>query len=368
MDPEHCGKEMGLLLRQLRVRRILLVCGRSFYRLPVRGMMETLDYGQETAVTYYQDFSPNPKYEDILGGVEVFRKNGCDCVVAVGGGSAIDVAKGIKLLASLDRGEDYLKQEITANEIPLFAVPTTAGSGSEATRFAVFYRNGNKHAIEHESALPQYVLLYPDNLLSLPDYQKKATLCDALSHAVESYWSLRSSAESRKLSEKAMCMVLDSMEDYLENNADACKEMLSASNLAGQAINMTKTTAAHAMCYQLTTVFGISHGHAVMLCLPEVWKHMEENLDRCIDKRGQRYLRETLNSLAHCLKQDNPDMAIRFLQTLRSKFGFSLSRRAGDDLAVQLADSVDAERLGNFPVMLTRGDLYRIYSGILGGC
>jgi alcohol dehydrogenase class IV len=367
LNPQYYEREMELLLRQLGTRHILLVCGKSFYHLPVNCFVESLQMNKRIAITYFDSFSPNPKYEDIIQGVKIYRENKCDFILAVGGGSAIDVAKCIKLFAGLKKDEDYLRQEIIENGIPLFAIPTTAGSGSEATQFAAIYLNGNKCSIEHKSALPKYVLLYPDNLKTLPDYQKKATVCDALSHAVESYWALHSSKESRKLSETAIHLILDNMDEYLQNNENSYGSMLLAANLAGRAINITKTTVAHAMCYKLTMLLGIPHGHAVMLCLPEVWEYMLGRLNACIDKRGRKYLQETLNLLAYCLKQETPEKAIWYLKQLRSRLGFELTEKMNEEQFALLINSVNEERLGNFPIALTREDLGRLYYNVLWG-
>lgn len=365
IDSKYYKEEIRALLEQLSVKNILLVCGKSFYNLPICSLIENLQRDRSINITYYEDFSSNPKYEEVVQGVKVYCENGCDFILAVGGGSAIDVAKCIKLFATLKKDEDYLEQEIIENDIPLFAVPTTAGTGSEATQFAVIYVKGDKYSIEHESALPQYVLLYPDNLITLPDYQKKVTVCDALSHAVESYWSLHSSIKSRKLSEAALCLMLDHMEEYLEGNGDVCREMMCASNLAGQAINITRTTAAHAMCYKLATLYHIPHGHAVMMCLPEVWEYMETKMDACIDERGQKYLCEILDSLAGCLRQKTQKAAIQFLKDVRSKLGLKLAKRVEEVPISMMVESVNLKRLQNFPIALTKEDLYRIYQKIL---
>lgn len=365
IDSKYYKEEIRALLEQLSVKNILLVCGKSFYNLPICSLIENLQRDRNINITYYEDFSSNPKYEEVVQGVKVYCENGCDFILAVGGGSAIDVAKCIKLFATLKKDEDYLEQEIIENDIPLFAVPTTAGTGSEATQFAVIYVKGDKYSIEHESALPQYVLLYPDNLITLPDYQKKVTVCDALSHAVESYWSLHSSIKSRKLSEAALCLMLDHMEEYLEGNGDVGREMMCASNLAGQAINITRTTAAHAMCYKLTTLYHIPHGHAVMMCLPEVWEYMETKMDACIDERGQKYLCEILDLLAGCLRQKTQKAAIQFLKDVRSKLGLKLAKMVEEVPISMMVESVNLKRLQNFPIALTKEDLYRIYQKIL---
>lgn len=277
----------------------------------------------------------------------------------------MDVAKCIKLFAGLEGDGDYLEQRFTAEGVPLMAVPTTAGTGSESTQFAVIYVNGEKCSVEHESILPRYVLLYPGNLESLPDYQKKATACDALAHAIESCWSIHSSAASMELSRNALRLLLGNIDAYLQNDGGGYPDMMLASNLAGRAINMTRTTAAHAMCYRLSGIMNVPHGHAVMLCLPEVWEYMQENLDACVDGRGREYLREKLVCLARYMGQETPEKAIIFLKELRRKWGLGMPRRLEEGRIDELADSVNAERLSNFPIGMGKEEIRQIYRKIM---
>ncbi len=349
INPGGYEKEISRLLQQLGVKHMLLVCGKSFFSLPVSGFIQSLQDKGRVTVTYFKDFKPNPQYSDVLKGIKVFNENHCDFILAVGGGSAIDVAKCIKL---------------SAKEVPLFAVPTTAGSGSEATHFAVVYKDGKKRSVAHENLLPQYVLLYPDNLVTLPVYQKKAAACDALAHAVESYWSLHSSKESRKLCETVIHLIVHCVDGYLDNDRKCLRRMMLAAHLSGQAINMTKTTAAHAMSYKMTEIFGIAHGHAVMLCLPEVWEYMLKNVRLCVDERGLRYLQEMFYSLAGCFGQETPEGAIRALKELRVRMGLRLPDFKEKQLEL-LADSVNPERLANSPVILAKDDLRQIYRKVL---
>lgn len=367
IDTKNYEKEIVLILQCLEVKNIFLVCGKSFYHLPIYGFIEKLQLDKKIAVTYFDGFSPNPAYEDILVGVKVFNEKNCDFILAIGGGSTIDAAKCIKLFAGLNSDRDYLGQEFIANEIPLLAIPTTAGTGSESTQFAVIYVNDEKHSVEHESILPQYVLLYPGNLKSLPDYQKKVTVCDALAHAIESYWSINSSIESKRLSENALCLLLENIDAYLQNDEGSYSDVLLASNLAGKAINITKTTAAHAMCYKLARIMDIPHGHAVMLCLPEVWEYMQENLAACVDRRGQEYLKEMLVLLAGCLKQGTPENAIIFLKKLRYKLGLNLQKKFKKEQMDDLVNSVNKQRLKNFPVDMGKEEIYQIYQNIIAG-
>lgn len=280
-------------------RAVLLVAGGS-----IHGMRELDTYFEELPgrlgirVVRFPDFQPNPLYESAVKGCEVFRREDCDCIAAVGGGSAMDVAKCIRLWAGLDPAEDYLKQEIVPCGIPFLAVPTTAGTGSEATRYAVVYRNGEKQSVTHDSMIPQAVYMDPSLLITLPDYQRKASMLDALCHALEAYWSVHSNGESRAYSAQAVRMILRNMEAYLANDPEGNAAMLEAAHFAGKAINIAQTTAGHALCYKLTGLFGIAHGHAAALCCRRLWPYMVNHTEDAVDPRGREYLSEMFSGLS----------------------------------------------------------------------
>ena len=135
--------------------KVLLVCGSSFRKLPIR---ETV-ISAPVSYTVFSHFSPNPSYEAVCQGIELFNQAHCDTILAVGGGSAIDVAKCIKLFSKKPKGTHYLDQPYEDTGIPLIAIPTTAGSGSESTRYAVIYDQGEKQSITHESIIPDVAIL-----------------------------------------------------------------------------------------------------------------------------------------------------------------------------------------------------------------
>ena len=202
-------------------------------------------------VTRFSDFKPNPLYGSVVEGVRKYRESGCDIIAAVGGGSAIDVAKCVKLYTDLPGdGADgaWLKSNGTLNDTELLAIPTTAGTGSEATRYAVVYHDGKKQSITSDAIIPNTVLFDPSVLDSLPDYQKKSTVMDALCHAVESFWSVNSTDESKQYSRTAIELIVANIDDYLAGDNSKNEIMQEAAYVAGKAINIAQTTAGHAMC------------------------------------------------------------------------------------------------------------------------
>ncbi len=315
----------------------------------------------------FSDFQPNPLYESVVKGVEIFQASGCDSIMAVGGGSAMDVAKCIKLYRGLPgAGEDgaWLKAEVVPNNIPFLAMPTTAGTGSEATRYAVIYYQGAKQSITSESIIPDTVLMDPDVLKTLPLYQKKSTMCDALCHAIESYWSVNSTDESKKYSREAIEGVLSNMEGYLDNTEKGNAGMLNAAHMAGKAINITQTTAGHAMCYKLTSLFGCAHGHAAMLCDRVLYSWMVENTDKCIDPRGEEYLRNTLDEIGVAMGCKDAGAGAERLVEIFEKLEFEIPS-ATEDQYEALKTSVNPVRLKNHPIELDVENIDELYHKIL---
>ena len=309
----------------IKDKKPLLVCDDAF---------DFLEIDLPCEFVRFSDFKSNPLYEDIKAGVKVLRKNKCDFIVAIGGGSSIDTAKGIKYYNHVD--------------IPILAVPTTSGTGSEATHFAVIYKGGEKLSIAEELILPEYVILQPDVLKSLPIYQKKCTMLDALCQAIESWWSKKATPESIDYSKKAIRLIFDNIASYLENEDDGNKNMLTASNLAGKAINITTTTAPHAMCYKLTSLYGLPHGHAVALCLPKVWRHMGG-----------------FDDIAIALGEQSCEEAVSFLEKLLQDLGISSPKNAvATDLEL-LTNSVNTQRLKNNPVRFDKSTIKSLYKEIL---
>lgn len=144
--------------------------------------------------------------------------------------------------------------------------------------------------------------------------------------------------------------------------------MMRVANYAGKAINITKTTAAHAMSYKMTSLFGISHGHSAALCLPEVWNYMLHHMNQCVDARGKEYLNAIFQYISELLGCGSPAEAVKYLEHfIRDRLELSLTDTATDEEISQLVHYVNAERLGNNPVLLDKAALSEIYRDILNG-
>lgn len=315
----------------------------------------------------FRDFQPNPPYENVQDGVKLFREENCDAIIAVGGGSAMDVAKCIKLYGNLPGdGENgaWLNAEFVENNILFLAMPTTAGTGSEATRYAVIYYDGKKQSVTSESFIPDTVLMDPETLKTLPLYQKKATMCDALCHAIESFWSVNSTEESKEYSRAAIQGVIENMDGYLENTEEGRAGMLIAANTAGKAINITQTTAGHAMCYKITSLFGSAHGHAAVLCDRVLFPWMIKNTDKCIDPRGQEYLRNTLDEIGQAMGCENAEAGAEKLVDIFNKLELDVPSATAEQYE-ELKTSVNPVRLKNHPIALDVETIDKLYHEVL---
>ena len=335
-------------------KKFFLVRGKSYDELEIKEFFNKYPHVE------FMDFTSNPLYEQICMGIKLFNIENCDMIVAVGGGSAIDVAKCIKLYCKMNHSVNYLKQTVFDTGIPLLAVPTTAGTGSESTQHAVIYYKGEKQSISHYSIVPEYAVLEPSVLKTLPIYQKKCTMLDALCQAIESWWSVNSTDMSKHYAVQAIDGIKSNWEEYIfENTADSAANIMEAANLAGRAINITATTAAHAMSYKITSMYHFPHGHAVAVCMLAVWEYMLEHTDECIDPRGSNYLKRIF-----CEMDEKIDLAYFKEMLQRLELVYPKSENKETDLDFLVA-SVNPLRLKNNPIALSTEVLKKMYGRIV---
>ena len=363
LSSENGYAELNGYLADNNICNIFLVCDSAYGFLKIKDYFDELeDLGIE--ITKFSDFQPNPLYESVVEGVRLFNESGAKLIVAVGGGSAMDVAKCIKLYSNMDPSKNYLEQEIVPNDVTLLAIPTTAGTGSEATRYAVIYYEGKKQSVADYSIIPTVVLFDESALKTLPLYQKKSTMLDAFCHAIESYWSVNSNDESKEYSKKAISGILENLDKYLANDEAANREMMTAAHYAGKAINITQTTAGHAMCYKLTSLYGVAHGHAAALVDTKLFPYMVSNTEDCVDPRGEEYLKKTFKEVASMLGCKSTGEACVKLQQFFDSLDLLVPEAAEEDFA-ELKTSVNPVRLKNNPVKLDEESIESLYRLIL---
>lgn len=319
-------------------------------------------------VEIFAGFSANPVLEDVLDGVRVLRDTGADLVVAVGGGSAMDTAKMVRLLPAERRAAVDVLRGAPIEEPavpPLVVVPTTAGTGSEVTRFATVYVDGRKHSLDTPRARPDVAVVDPLLTATCPPALTFSCAFDALAHAVESYWSVRSTAESRRLAEEAARGLVEliatrrALTDRVRRSALAIQ--------AGRAIDRTRTTVGHAFAYPLTVRYGIPHGLACALAL-SVLLPVADGAE-CRDPRGPGFVADRLAGLVDILRAGSPGRLGWAMRELLTAAGFAAGLgahgvRAGDVAAI-VDEALGTNRAGNSPVVYERDTAARALRGAL---
>ena len=333
--------------------------------------------GALKAAPVFSGYHPNPDLSDAENGVKTYREQECDGMISIGGGSAMDTAKAIKAWMSAENMEDLKANRLNIPELPApaekilrpqdlkeragrqrgrtyiphLAIPGTAGSGAETTATAVVYENGVKLSLSHPALLPEGVILDAGLLDSLPEYHKKSCALDALSQGIESYWAKAATEDSRVHAFLAFRGVLDNLKGYLAGDPHAAEEMMDASYQSGRAIYTTRTTAAHAMSYQITKMLGPAHGHACAMTLPVLWDLLVENEET----------RAMMADLAEKMGLGDPMMGSRLLRGILLDLEMTAPPMPTEAELDRLASSVNAERLGNHPMALTQAQIRAVY-------
>lgn len=336
-------------------KRPFIVCAQSFMQTASYQALMNLP---GLTITGFHDYESIPTYDSVVKGFNGFMLSGSDLLLAIGDDSTIDVAKSIKAFVGMNDAIPYVNQLIQPNAIPLIAVPTTAGSGSEVTQFAVIFYHGVNELISEASLLPTSVVLDPNLLDSMSPYMRKVSMLDVLCDSIEAFWAIKATEESRRYSRRAIKLWLASYQDYLNNLPTGNRGMLEAADLAGKAVNISTMTTTNAMAYKLTSTFGIAHGHAVALCLPKIWRYM-------LAQEPSNELSTTFDTLADLLGQSDPEATVDWFESLLNHLSLSAPFSDDEHVVTQLATAVYSQGVGNDPMKLDAADLRAIYRSIL---
>ena len=368
----HGISQLPEILKEIGCEKLFLVVDSSYPYLNIKDAIEALPVKERVM---FSDFTPNPLYEQVCNGIELLKTSNCNTILAVGGGSAIDVAKCIKLAVLAKEGNAAIIPPLVITRVacdgaklPFIAIPTTAGTGSESTHNAVMYYEGAKQTVTNDGVLPDYAVLEPSVLKTLPLYQKKCTMMDALCQGIESWWSVNSTEESYEYSRKTIELIMANWRKYIfENDDEAAKQIMLAANYGGRAINITQTTAAHAFSYKITSLYKLPHGHAVAVCLPEIWEYMIGHMDKCIDVRGQEYLTTIFTLISKAMGAERPEKAITVFRLMMKEINLKnpVADNRDEEIDV-LAHSVNPVRLKNNPVGLDVATIESLYNIIVG--
>ena len=265
---EGVTNEIGSEAKMIAAKLVLLVTDEGIRKAGIlKGIMLSLeDAGIQ--VDIFPEVMPDPTVKLVDKGAAIVRRKKHDLIVAVGGGSSIDAAKGISVMANNEGSVcDFEGVDKFANQpLPIFAVPTTAGTGSEVTFGAVLTDTDRdyKFLIYGSRIVPEIAFLDPAMVSTVPSSVMIPTGMDALTHAIESYISLRATLQTEALAIGAIKLISENLRQAVANseNVEAAGNMLMAANLAGIAFGNSRLGIVHAMALPLGAFFHIPHGIA----------------------------------------------------------------------------------------------------------
>lgn len=364
-DLEEFSKD----LQKEETGKIFLVTGKkSFEASGAKKKLKQIIERDNTTV--FSNFSSNPKIEEIQEGIDICKKINPILFIAVGGGSVIDVAKLINFYKDCEKLVEIIKNNKMVNEnvTKMVVVPTTSGSGSESTPFATFYIDGIKNSLESQKIIPSTVVLDSSLVLSLSKEQTAISGMDALCQAIESCWSIKSTKESREYALKAISLIYHNLVGATLNPSLKNKDqMMIASNLAGKAIAISKTTSCHSISYPITSRFNIPHGHAVSLTLGEILLYNYNlNDEDCDDPRGKEFVKNSIDEICRALETNSPLQAKKEIEKMMDQL--NLKRKLRDllinDIEIIIKEGFTLNRMKNNPRNITENDLREILEEI----
>jgi alcohol dehydrogenase class IV len=346
------------------LKKIFVLCGKkSFITSGAEIFFKKLLDNKDVKLFYkIYEF---PVLEELIKIIKDIKNFKPDLILAVGGGSVIDYAK----IANVVDIRDDLKNLIVNYSYPfknkytkLAVIPTTAGSGAEVTSNAVIYVDGIKHSFESELLVPDNFFLIPEFLISAPNKIKASAGFDAIAQALESLVSKKSNEQSVEYASKSLRVSINSYISFLNNpNLKNATEMSIASNLAGKAISISKTTAPHATSYPFTSLFNISHGHAVGLFFENFFTFNFDNLNRSetiFDLKKRFDLIFNLFDVKNINDFNTKISSIKKQAKLEDnlkKLNINI-----EESSEKIIKGINLLRLGNNPVKINGNDIFKI--------
>ncbi|MGF1910255.1 phosphonoacetaldehyde reductase [Vibrio kasasachensis] len=353
--------ELTDALNRVTAKRVFVVCGKkSFLASGAKGRLAELENCFE--VTMFSDFSENPTAEEVSRAYQECLSMNADAVIAIGGGSAIDIAKGIIGLWATKTTIDTLLEgsfQIVSDYPYFIAIPTTSGSGSESTHFAVVYKGDAKFSVANEALLPQQALIDGSLTFSMSKKQAACSGLDAFCQAIESFWAKSATKESKTNALTSLKILHEHLVSSVNNqNRGSREKCIEAANYAGQAINVTKTTAPHAFSYHLTKKYDIPHGLAVALSMSVVLRASLKNPVEYDAVLSEVYEVLKIGSLSGLV-----DLIESMLKSFSLPFSLCQIGCTGKSNINAYISGVNLERLNNHPVKIDVKLLMRVIEG-----
>lgn len=278
----HFGKgkinEISSVLDEMKAESCIIVSSKSFKEKCV-----DIIKSESRIKDMYCAVHPNPLLSDCENITKLMKENGCDTVIALGGGSVMDASKfaAACTYSDIEPKEHYLSPAFPEKCAKILAIPTTAGTGSEVTKVAVISYGNEKKSIHNNSFYPTACIVDSTLTLTVPKKLTMISGIDAFTHAIEAYWSVNHQPITDFLATEAIKIILKNLEKaYNDGDENSREEMALGSLLAGLAFSVAKTAASHACSFSISAAYGLAHGEACAFTLDSLIKiNADERLE-----------------------------------------------------------------------------------------
>ena len=355
------------LVRRCASDHTLIVSDRGLADLGVVSRVQTILEDGGIKVDAYLDVLPNPTVDIVDAATQAYRTSGATSIVALGGGSPMDTAKAVGVLAR--HGGSIVDYEgahkVPSGIEPIVAIPTTAGTGSEVTPFSVITDEARNHKLTVFSyeILPSQVLLDPQLIMTAPASVASACGVDAMIHAWEAYTNLAANPFTDAMAEKALDLIGSNIRRFVANRHDqeAAEAMMAGSTFAGFALGWARQGNVHALSHPVSSFFHVPHGVANAILLPTIVEY-NAIADRGRYKRIYRFIRRTKGQP---IENFTPDMLVSETRHLMAELGMpSTLSEVGvtaDKIEAMADDAMTSGNIAVNPRSTTKKDVIALY-------
>lgn len=359
-------KQLPQILQESGVPHVLLISDRGLEKIGVVKKVQDIILKAGLACTAYLDVVPNPTVEVVNEATALYKSCGAAGIVALGGGSSMDVGKAVGVLANY--GGNITEYEgnfkVPGPIVPMIAIPTTAGTGSEVTASAVITdtsRNYKLSVFSYE-ILPKYAVLDPELIMTAPASIAASCGVDALIHAIEAYISRNATPFSDAMAEKAMELIGANLRRFVANRQDeeaACAMML-GSTFAGMAFAWARLGNVHAMSHPVSGYFNVPHGVANSILLPNVMAY-----NALADHGRYEVIYNYIRQGDGPVSRFTPDMLVEELRRLNEQLGIPATLSevgvTADKIPAMAADAMKSGNIPANPRQSTVKDIIKLY-------
>ena len=374
-EPEIVGacSELGKVLKTKNIKSVLIVTDKGIVKNGLTAPLEEVLKNTRVNYAVYDKTQPNPTVNNVEEALQLYRKNNCDALIAIGGGSSMDCAKALGArIAYPKKAVGQMKGILRVlRRLPtLVAIPTTAGTGSEVTLAAIITDSEKQHkyALMSFPLIPHYAVLDAGLTYSLPPHLTSTTGMDALTHAVEAYIGRSTTKETRQLAKEAVKLIFENVEAAYTDGTDhkARENMLHAAYKAGVAFSKSYVGYIHAVAHSLGGQYGTPHGLANAVIMPYVLEAYGESVYKKLHQLGIAAGVSTEND-PH---KTGAEKFINAIKELNAKMGIptKISGIKKEDIPVMAKHAAkEANPLYPVPKLMTESELENFYYQIADG-